>query len=168
MSVDTPQRGAPDRNLTEAIELVVSTLTEEIARRIGVRAPRTAWGEYVLRYGWVMGSAVVTDLAVEMEEGRTEWWLTGGADDDARIGATIGARVRRCPVFVSQTQMDRTYGDLGDGEIETPDGDEMTELERQERVILSILESSAHAGADAVLSEYRQLLAEQDEGDDDA
>lgn len=150
------------RAVTEAGEMT----TEMIAHKVGVRDPRSGWGESVLRYGWSTGLGTLADLAPIAAEARIDW-LMGAIDDDPTLGPAICVRVAQCPVFRDQTTLEGAIGDLAADRIEVPDRDEMTEFEHTEVLIFSILELAAHAAIEAVVSEYREKMSGKSEGEDD-
>lgn len=154
------------RSLSEAMELAGQATAEMMADHAGFPPPKTGIADLVLHYGWHAGIGIIADLSPYRVEDRITW-LTGGIDSDDSVTGTVLARVNSCPVFYSTAEMESVYSDLA-RDVEVPDSEEMTEMEHVENAVLSVLETTAHAAIDAVVSEYRQEMTGKTEEEDHA
>ena len=154
------------RALDDAMELTGQATAEMMASLAGFPPPSTGLADLVLHYGWHAGIGIIADLSPYRVEDRITW-LTGGIDSDDHLTEAVVARVRTCPVFHSTAEMESVYRDLA-RDVVVPDADEMTETEHIENAVLSVLETTAHAAIDAVVSEYRQQMSGKTEDDDHA
>lgn len=148
------------------MELAGQATPEMMASLSGFPTPSTALAELALRYGWHTGIGIITDLPPYRVEDCVTW-LTGGIDSDDNVTSTIATRVRTCPMLHSVAEMESVVLDLT-RDVVLPDADEMTEVEHTENAVLSVLETTAHAAIDAVVSEYRQQMTGKTEDDDHA
>lgn len=154
------------RSFSEAMELAGQATAEMMADHAGFPPPKTGIADLVLHYGWHAGIGIIADLSPYRVEDRIDW-LTSVIDSDDFITEAVLARVRTCPVLHSMVEMESVYRDLA-RDVVVPDADEMTEVEHIENAVLSVLETTAHAAIDAVVSEYRQEMTGKTEDDDHA
>ena len=152
------------RSFSEAMELAGQATAEMMADHAGFPPPKTGIADLVLHYGWHAGIGIIADLSPYRVEDRIDW-LTSVIDSDDFATAAVVTRVKSCPVFHSTAEMESVYRDLA-RDVVVPDADEMTEMEHVENAVLSVLETTAHAAIDAVVSEYRlQMFGKTEEED---